>query len=188
MFCTKCGFNLPENVKFCPNCGTTVEAPQAAEQAADTETSQNTQFYEADVIDEDVKNLIGTKQEFYVPKFSQMKQLNKKMTWNWPAFFIGPVWLFYRKMYNYGLALMLLNIVVDSIMPAAISIAVAAVVGAFANYIYMDYLEKQSLQMKSMTETTKEAFIKEKGGTSGIAILVCFVISALLSSVVNLIF
>ena len=188
MFCTKCGFNLPENVKFCPNCGTTVETAQAAEQTSNTNTAQEPQFYEADVIDEDIKRLIGKKQEFYVPKFSQMKQLNKKMTWNWPAFFIGPVWFFYRKMYNYGIALMLLNMVVDGIMPDVITIAVAAVVGAFANYIYMDYLEKQSLQMKSMPETTKETFIKEKGGTSGVAILVCFVISAVLSALVNLIF
>jgi len=40
MFCTKCGFNLPENVKFCPNCGTTVETAQAAEQTSNTNTAQ----------------------------------------------------------------------------------------------------------------------------------------------------
>ncbi|MBR1731968.1 MAG: zinc-ribbon domain-containing protein, partial [Ruminococcus sp.] len=26
MFCTKCGFNLPDDSKFCPNCGASIEA------------------------------------------------------------------------------------------------------------------------------------------------------------------
>lgn len=180
MFCTKCGFNLPEDVKFCPNCGTTVEAPQAE--------NQNTQFYQTDVIDEDVKRLIGENQEFYVPKFSQMKQLNKKATWNWPAFLVAPAWLFYRKMYVYGLILTVFNLTVGAMLNLALSIAVGAVVAVFANYIYMDWLEKLSLQMKSMPETVKDAFVKEKGGTSWAAVFVSFLISFALSAVLNIIF
>ena len=188
MFCTKCGFNLPDDVKFCPNCGTTVENTQSEQQTAQTDAAQNTQFYQSDVIDEDVKSLIGTKQEYYVPKFSQMKQLNKKMTWNWPAFLVAPAWFFYRKMYVYGIGMLILNIIMGELVDSVLSIAISAVVAVFANYIYMDWLEKLSLQMKSMTPTVKEAFIKEKGGTSGMAILVCVVINLLITTVLGLIF
>lgn len=71
MFCTNCGKELPEGSKFCTNCGTMAEN-------ANTEAKTEPQFYQSDVIDEDVKSLIGEKQEYYVPKFSMLKQLGKK--------------------------------------------------------------------------------------------------------------
>lgn len=181
MFCTNCGKELPEGSNFCTNCGTAAETENTAQYS-------EPQFYETDVIDDDVKRLVGTKQEFYIPKFSAMKQLNKKATWNWCAFLLSPAWFFYRKMYVYGLIHMVFNLLIGNFLNLVLSIAVSAVIGVFANYIYMDYLEKLSLQMKSMPGTAKDAFIAEKGGTSVVAVLISFVISLALSTVFNMVF
>ena len=181
MFCTNCGKELPEGSKFCTNCGTMAEN-------VNTEAKTEPQFYQSDVIDEDVKSLIGEKQEYYVPKFSMLKQLGKKASWNWCAFLLTPAWFFYRKMYVYGLVMILFNITVGNLLNGVVTIAVSAVLGVFGNYIYMDYLEKQSLQMKSMPDTVKETFIREKGGTSWPAVFVSFLISFAVSAVFNLIF
>ena len=179
MFCTKCGFNMTDDTKFCPNCGTAVE---------ETEKQQQEDFYQKDIVDEDVKLLIGKNQEYYVPKFSMMKQLNKKMTWNWPAFLIGPVWFMYRKMYHYGLGLMAFSLVFDSIIPDVVEIAIAAVVGVFANYIYMKHLEGHALYMKSAADTARYSIAEEKGGTSGKAIGIYFAVVLVVTVIKDLIF
>ncbi len=47
----------------------------------------------------------------YIPKFMMLERTNGKVSINWAAFFFGPFWLFYRKMYKYGaIALLLLSI------------------------------------------------------------------------------
>lgn len=181
MFCTNCGKELTEGSKFCTNCGTMAENATA-------EPKAEPQFYQSDVIDEDVKMLIGKNQEFYVPKFSMLKQLGKKTSWNWCAFLLSPSWFFYRKMYVYGIAQMAFNGIMGSLLGSVVTLAVSVLLGVFGNYIYMDYLEKQSLNMKSMPDTVKENFVKEKGGTSWVAVLVGFVISAAISAVVNIVF
>ena len=179
MFCTKCSTQLPDDVKFCPNCGVSVKEETAAKQ----------DVVYGDVIDEDVIKLVGENNtDFYVKNFNQFKQLNKETSWNWPAFLVAPAWFFYRKMYLYGVVLMAFNVTIGSVLNLVLSLAVGAVIAVFANYIYMDYLEKLSLQMKSMPETVKETFIKEKGGTSGTAVLVSLFIGTAISAIINLIF
>ena len=44
----------------------------------------------------------------YIPKFLVMEKTNGKVAVNWAAFFFGPLWLFYRKMYKYGIIAMVL--------------------------------------------------------------------------------
>ncbi len=47
----------------------------------------------------------------YIPKFMMLERTQSKFSVNWAAFFFGPFWLFYRKMYKYGaIALLLLSI------------------------------------------------------------------------------
>ncbi len=47
----------------------------------------------------------------YIPKFMMLEKTNGKISINWAAFFFGPFWLFYRKMYKYGaVALLILSV------------------------------------------------------------------------------
>ncbi len=180
MFCSKCGTQLPEDVKFCPNCGTS---------AVKEETAAKENVTYGDVIDDDVIGLVGEKNtQYYVKNFNDMKQLNKKTSWNWPAFLVAPAWLFYRKMYIYGIALMVFNTIIGNALSLVLSLAVGAVIGVFANYAYMNHLEALALEAKKLTGETKDAFIREKGGTSTVAVLVSFAISMAISMVTNFIF
>lgn len=53
--------------------------------------------------------VVGTRQEYYMPRFRQMCG-GRKAGWNWAAFIFGPLWMFYRKMTAGGIALMILNL------------------------------------------------------------------------------
>lgn len=44
----------------------------------------------------------------YIPKFMMLERSRGKISVNFAAFFFGPFWLFYRKMYKYGAAALLI--------------------------------------------------------------------------------
>lgn len=45
----------------------------------------------------------------FINKFKEMEAKNKKASWNWCAFFFGPIYLLARKMYKQGLAFICLS-------------------------------------------------------------------------------
>ena len=49
----------------------------------------------------------------FIPKFMMMDKTGGKVSWNWAAFFFGPFWLAYRKMWKHAIIAML----VISIIP-----------------------------------------------------------------------
>lgn len=171
---------MPDDSKFCHNCGTSVTEEESA-------AVENVTY--GDVIDDDVIRLIGEKNtQYYVKNFNNLKQLNKKTSWNWPAFLVTPAWLFYRKMYIHGIIVMAFNTLVSQYLSLVLSLAVSAAIGVFANYVYMDYLEGLALEAKNLTGTAKDDFIRTKGGTSIIAVLVSFAFSMAISAVAGIIF
>ncbi|MBQ5782488.1 MAG: DUF2628 domain-containing protein [Oscillospiraceae bacterium] len=188
MFCTKCGFQLEENAKFCPNCGTTVQQEQNTTTAEPVFTAESDGGY-GGFIDSDIMELVGPNNaEFYNMRFNEIKRLNKKATWNWPAFLLGSAWLFYRKMYLYGLIYIAVNALIGSLVPPLIGFAISAAFAVFANWLYLDYLEGLSLEAKQYIGTAKETFIKTKGGTSWVAVLVGCAFSFAINFIAGLVF
>lgn len=49
----------------------------------------------------------------YIPKFYKMEKTGKKASFNWAAFFFGPIWFLYRKMYTYGIFIVLVNAMIN---------------------------------------------------------------------------
>ncbi len=141
-------------------------------------------------VDADVAALVGTKQEYYIPKFQQMKAQNKKTTWNWVAFFFTPYWFMYRKMYGYGFATLgaafLINLINDPII-SFLSLGGYITIGLFANYIYMQWVEKNANQAKPMNEPFRTQFIQKKSGVNSTALVLTiigwFVLIDLISAV-----
>ena len=50
----------------------------------------------------------------YIPKFYKLEKKGKKVSWNWAAFFFGPYWFFYRKLYAVGSILLVLLLAVSA--------------------------------------------------------------------------
>mgnify|MGYP001068156792 CR=1 FL=1 len=55
------------------------------------------------------RNFDRRNEEYYIKSFQQMDE-GKKFFWNWAAFFLGPIWCAYRKMYSTAIAFILLPI------------------------------------------------------------------------------
>lgn len=135
-------------------------------------------------LDPDLIQLIGTKTEYYVPKFQEMKAQNKKNTWNWAAFWITPFWFLYRKMYGLGYGI-LVGAFILSFIPVLSFFLLGGYIalGIFANYIYMNQLENKMQQAKYMNEPMKSQFLLKNGGTNTAIPIISFIGFVILTAI-----
>ena len=125
--CPRCQTKNPEFAEFCQHCG----SPLNGDNNWHTNAAQNTAYSEyqpfrnanqpsRDVdpneeIDgvkaEDISAYVGTKANYYMPRFRRMARKGSSASWNWAAFLFGPLWLLYRKMYALGFVVMILEII-----------------------------------------------------------------------------
>lgn len=61
----------------------------------------------------DVSEYLGQNKLYFLPKFIYMKKNNKSVSWNWSATFFGYLYLFYRKLPIFAIALLLLSLMLD---------------------------------------------------------------------------
>lgn len=109
-FCPRCGAENPRDTLFCPRCG----QPLGAQPAGGGPVAPSfAQGYGAagnvppdETIDgipaQSVAAYVRTATQSYVPKFLRMDRTEKRVGWNWAAFFFSPFWFFYRKLYAAG--------------------------------------------------------------------------------------
>lgn len=129
--------------------------------------------------DDKKERFIGKKYtEYYKGKFDQITPKKQMAGFHIGAFFLGPIWLFYRKMYVYGaiyIAFVFASGMVTSIfeMPEsinrAISIGLSVTMGLGGNGLYKYFVERR---IKTITENHPSNFnevLAEKGGTNPIA-------------------
>lgn len=72
-----------------------------------------------DIKAEDLAAFVGAKAEYYLPRFRRMARNGSSASWNWAAFFFGPLWLLYRKMYGLGAIVMILELLQTAITEIA---------------------------------------------------------------------
>lgn len=140
--------------------------------------------YQGVDIDVDVQRLVGTKTEYYIPKFREMKVQNKQTSWNWAAFLVAPYWMIYRKMYAYGAGLLAVSFIfslVESAFASLLLLAGYVVLGLYSNNIYMKYLEEKAMQLKSMNEPLRSQFMAQNSGVNDTAAVLSIVGYALLT-------
>ncbi len=132
--CAQCHTRNPEFAEFCQHCGSPLKADDnwADDQPKTTHYSEYQPFRSTtnpvdpnEVIDDikaaDLYAFVGQKAEYYLPRFRRMAKNGKHSSWNWAAFFFGPLWLLYRKMYAYGAIVIILELLQAAVSEIAFS-------------------------------------------------------------------
>ena len=216
VFCTQCGAQNANTSSFCSHCGNRLAAVpertpqlpvytqanpnnsnpysyvnQQSNQFQTQNQHQNSgynayQSYQTAGVDADVQQLVGTKTEYYIPKFQMMKSQGKSSSWNWAAFWVTPYWMMYRKMYGYAAAVLAADIIISLIGSTFLSLLAFGgyiTFGILGNSIYMKYLEGKANQAKAMNEPYKSQFIASNGGVNTTATVLAIIGRALLAGI-----
>lgn len=125
VFCPQCGAQNAAEEPVCTQCGTrlynTQNQPyspqiQLPDMTARPFYAHGTVIAPTDTIDGntvgDTAEYVRTSAERYIPKFYRLDKSDKKLSWNWAAFFFSPCWFFYRKLYAVGGILLALLLVI----------------------------------------------------------------------------
>lgn len=185
--CTKCGKEIEKDVPFCSYCGAKQDNPQYKPVSPfRTGFGSESQAYKnsKDTIEgksiADVAAVVKVNTEKFIPKFIK----NKKISWNWGAFFFGPFYLFFRKMYKEGAVALVLR--------TAVSLFVQGIFASQVSNLY-DYINQTMQNMRnpdyvpaqqSSIEMAKEIFEKapELLITMFASVLVINIVIALISN------
>lgn len=181
VFCTKCGSKNDGSAAFCVSCGNRLTTAAAQTPPVYTQADPNNHnpysytgyAGPAPQPAGELEQLIGTKQEYYLRVFEDMRLRGKNTSWNWAAFLVTPYWLVYRKMYGFGIGMLAANLVL-SMLPSGLSLLLSLVswiaFGLYGNTIYKSQLESKVQQARAMAEPYKSQYIRQNGGVSGGAV------------------
>ena len=122
--------------------------------------------------EEDFAHFIGKKADKYLRKFKKFNVggVDKfAVTWHWPAFFFGFLWMLYRKLYLWALVAFILDIAISS-LPYYFVLPMIIVWGMTGNYIYYKHAKKKILKLKtdqpSFDLSLMAASLRKMGGVN----------------------
>ncbi|MDR1604137.1 MAG: DUF2628 domain-containing protein [Gracilibacteraceae bacterium] len=181
MDCPNCGAANSDERKYCAACDTELIAPEGMDNSAcpdplptpsEKESDDQSADWEADM-----EAFIAKRQSYYMDKFEYMGWRNK-LTWNWPAFFLGTVWLIYRKMYKYTLIFTAISYILGRFLPANFAggmFILPVVLGLSANYLYMLHVQAKLRAARATGDRQEKAlYIKNHGGVNLWGALILF--------------
>ncbi len=136
-YCTACGKEVGEGSGFCQHCGAKV-----GQQA----TRQMSQEMRSAITDNEFATFIGRNSDKYLPKFKKFSVLgrdNFTATWHWPAFFFGPFWMFYRKLYLWAIGALVVEFI------PWVNLLFWIVWGIIGYYLYYKHAKNKIQEFKS---------------------------------------
>lgn len=149
MRCSNCNSENVSGDKFCRYCG--------CELNAEEKVDDNTKFVQA---------YVGYNYDSFMTG-----------TFNVGAFFFGPVYLLYRKMYLYAFAFIFISILASFFFPLVANI----VLGFVVNGLYLSHARDKvrfiKTQNKDLSETELLEKCKKMGGTTFIPVIIYYVIN-----------
>lgn len=187
--CSCCHTQNPEFAEFCKHCGSPLNSEQCWQSGAKKNTPyseyqpiRNT-WYSTQNVDpnetidevkaEDLSAVVGTKTDYYLPRFRRMSRNSSSASWNWAAFFFGPLWLLYRKMYGLGVVIMILEL----LQTVVTEIAYKAI--GFSATEGMTYADRYALIESALTEPSNRYFLLSIWLFSLIAMAISIVLGVL---------
>lgn len=125
---------------------------------------------------------VGENYDFYARRWAESDQrFGGKISWNWAAFFLPPIWLLYRKMYAHCAALIAVSFFLTGVAQALgmqpqtimqwqmyASPAVNFLFGLLGNWLYRQHAEKKVRQIIGMHGHTRQALFQlaRQGGVN----------------------
>ena len=137
MVCPSCNFEQAQSSE-CVRCGIIFE--KFSENPPEEELKS-----QAEQIEEDFSAFIGNNADKYLSRFGKFNiggADNFAITWHWPAFFFGSVWMIYRKLYLWALIAFVLELIPFTSPLAAIALAMSG------NYLYYKHAKKKIDELK----------------------------------------
>ena len=119
---------------------------------------------------------VGAKYEsYYQAQFEKITPRKQYAGFNIAAFFLGVVWLFYRKMYSYGFMSIGLIVVIGmveiilGIESSGANIGLAVAFGMFGNTLYKYHVDQQIAKIHQLGSGSVHTELENRGGTNLIA-------------------
>lgn len=190
--CKSCGAMADDHDKFCENCGSNLadaDIPVVTEvqaEVVDAEIIRPPKRYESPAADarEVRERLVGSKTEYYLPRFEKMENLNSFTGWNWCSFLFGTCWMMYRKMYVYGAVLFVVSNVLSLMGASLLNLLLSIGVGVAGNYLYMKDIDNRTEKALNMQPEEREVFVQKNSGTSWVPVIILFAVSMVFSLLV----
>ncbi|NLL63095.1 MAG: DUF2628 domain-containing protein [Ruminococcaceae bacterium] len=92
----------------------------------------------------------------YIPRFMMFDKTNRKISWNWAAFFFGPYWFAFRKMWKYAI----LAMIISSIIPISFMNEITEYYEE-AWKVYSEVLMSDSLSSETDFKEMQDKLLKE---------------------------
>jgi hypothetical protein len=162
MFCTNCGTEIIEGGSFCQQCGRSISGSPG---------NIHPPGLPAGLTVEDLATFVGKNADKYLPQFAKFYAGGGdkfQTTWHWPAFIVPFWWMFYRKLYGWGVLAFLLGII------PLVGLLFHLMWALVANRLYYNHTKKNILEIKNLHPTAGEqkAALHAKGGVGYAALII----------------
>lgn len=150
-FCPHCGKSIEMGSLFCSHCGQKIHSS-----VIDPSNKS--------IREEEFRAFIGKKADHYLNKFRFFGgegATGFAVTWSWPAFFLGFIWMLYRKMYLWALTAFFI-----AFTPVSFPLAMIGW-GIVGNYLYFLHVRNKIIDYKSrQTQISQVLPLAEWGGVN----------------------
>ena len=127
-------------------------------------------------LEQDRALFIGVKYEsYYQAQFEKITPRKQYAGFNIADFFLGVVWLFYRKIYSYGFMAIGLIVVIGmveillGIESSGANIGLAVAFGMFGKTLYKHHVDQQIAKIRQFGNSNVNTELENRGGTNLIA-------------------
>lgn len=127
-------------------------------------------------LEQDRALFVGAKYEsYYQAQFEKITPKKQYAGFNIAAFFLGVVWLFYRKMYSYGFMAIGLIVAIGiveillGIESSGANIGLAVAFGMFGNTLYKHHVDQQIAKIRQFGNSNINTELENRGGTNIVA-------------------
>lgn len=173
MYCFRCGTKVEKEIKYCTHCGANLLEEQQHYNYKTPETIENTHEDQYNY-SKDYSNVDQSLEKAFIGKNYEQLMTTR---FSFPAFLFGGYYFLYRKLYLYGILLILANLIMLIVIPELYLIwfIINIILGTYFNKIYQNFINKKIKRLKEINTSSSNTDLinlcKRKGGTN-IAIII----------------